>query len=164
LSQSRVALVLVPAAAAAAGALIWLRLHFQPPTVPVYAFASDSGSAEPILPATFLPLLPGARFEVELRPATPVKGAVGARAFLLRGDEVRPWDPPFSVDADGSVRIAGPVDTLFARVPAGEWEIAVAVGRPEELPTAPRDVLRGRDAGAGPAGWRLVRERVRLGG
>jgi hypothetical protein len=160
LSHSRAALVLVPAAAATAGALIWLRLHFQPPTVPGYVLAPSS--AEETLPGP-LPLLPGARFEVEVRPTAPVKGAVGARAFLLRGDEVRPWDPPFSVDADGSVRIAGPVDTLFARVPAGEWEIAVAVGRPEELPTAPMDVLRARDAGAGPAGWRLVRERVRLG-
>jgi hypothetical protein len=42
--------------------------------------------------------------------------------------------------------------------------VAVSVGRPEVLPTAPRDVLeaRARDHG-GPTAWRLVVERVRLG-
>jgi hypothetical protein len=158
LSQSKLALLLVPAAAVGAGTLIALRLHFEPPTVPPYTLA-ESGDC--------VVLAPGHRFEVDLRPTAPVTGAVGARAFLLQGEHVRPWDPPFSVFSDGSVRIAGSVDALFAGVPAGDWEIAVAVGRPEVLPTAPRDVLRarsedGRHSGAA-VGWRLVRERVRLG-
>ena len=91
-------------------------------------------------------------------------GAVAARGFLLRGDEVQAWDPPFTVDRDGTIRLDGPVEALFAGVPPGPWDIAVAVGRPETLPTAPRDVLRARDAGAGDAAWRLVREHVVLGG
>jgi hypothetical protein len=158
LSQGKLALLLVPAAAAGAGTLIALRLHFEPPTVPPYALA-ESGDG--------VVLTPGHRFEVDLRPTAPVTGAVGARAFLLQGGHVRPWDPPFSVFSDGSVRIAGSVDALFAGVPTGDWEIAVAVGRPEVLPTAPRDVLRarsedGRHSDAA-VGWRLVRERVRLG-
>jgi hypothetical protein len=150
--------LLVPAATVAAGALIALRMHFEPPTVPPYTLA---GAADGVL------LAPGARFEVDLRPTAPVTGAVAARAFLVRGGEVRPWDPPFSVSTDGSVRISGTVGALFAGVPAGEWEIAVAVGRPEVLPTAPRDVLRARaEDGRHPeaaAAWHLVRERVRLG-
>lgn len=154
--SSTVALLLVPAAVATAGALLALRLYFQPPTVPPYRLAAPSGETT---------LRPGDQFEVNMRPTAPVTGAVGARAFLLRGNEVHPWEPPFEVARDGSVRIAGSVNALFANVPAGEWEIAVAVGRPETLPTAPKDILRGRDADvdAGAAAWRLVRERIRLG-
>jgi hypothetical protein len=66
------------------------------------------------------------------------------------------------VAGDGTVRIAGDVDTLFAGVPKGEWEVAVAVGRPETLPTAPNDVLRARDQHEASVSWRLVRERVIL--
>jgi hypothetical protein len=152
-----VALLLVGTAIAGAGALIALRLHFQPPTVPAYTIANPPAEAEVNLP-------PGARFEIELRPATPVEGAIAARGFLLRGEEVRPWDPPFSVTQDGRVRIAGRVDALFAGVPAGAWEVALAVGRPEVLPTAPRDVLRARNNEPSQAGWHLVRERIRLDG
>jgi hypothetical protein len=148
-------LFLLPAAVAVAGALLALRLHFQPPTVPPYAIASASDE---------LSVRPGGRFEIDIRPAVPVTGAVGARAFLLRGNVVRPWDPPVDVARDGSVRIAGSVDTLFANVPPGPWEIVVAVGRPETLPTAPQDVLRrfGADVDAGAAAWRLVRRGIRL--
>jgi hypothetical protein len=140
--------------------LLVLRLHFQPPTVPEFV-VDHAGPAPPLVD-----LHPGESFVMDLRPLGPVQGAIGARAFLLRGDTVRPWDVPFVVGRDGSVRIAGPVDTLFAGVPAGVWEIAVAVGRPENLPTAPHDVLRARDAAgdAGAAAWHLVVERVRLGG
>ena len=154
-SRSPVALLLVPAALAVAAGLVLLRLHFEPPTVPEYEVARAVDE---------MALTRGGRFEIELRPVAPVVGAIGARAFLLRGDEVRPWDPPFSVTVDGAVRIAGPVAALFAGVPAGTWEVAVAVGRPETLPTAPRDILRGRSARPGRAGWHLVRARVRLDG
>jgi hypothetical protein len=160
--QRIVALLLVPAAVAVTAALLLLRLHFQPPTVPAYTLAplaSDAGAAG----AAVVEVHPGGRFSIELRPSQPVVGAVAARGFLLRGDDVRPWDPPFEVARDGTVRLAGPVDVLFAGVPAGEWEVAVAVGRPENLPTAPRDVLRARDEDAGTSVWHLVRERIRLG-
>jgi hypothetical protein len=156
-------ILLVPSAIAVAGVLLLLRLYFQPPTVPRYALA-DAGPQE-----QEIDVLPGARFEVELRPVAPVVGAVAARAFLLRGKEVRPWPAwpaHFDVERDGSVRIAGAVDTLFAKVPSGPWEIAIAVGRPETLPVAPAEILRARDADAdaGPAPWQLVCERIKLGG
>jgi hypothetical protein len=155
LSQNnKIALVLLPAAAAVAVGLVSLRLHFQPPTVPDFAVA---GATEP------LAVMPGTSFAIELKPRAPVSGAIAARGFLLRGDEVRPWDPPFTVAPDGTVRIAGAVDTLFAGIPAGPWEIAVAVGRPETLPTAPKDVLRAsREQAPAEASWRLVRERISL--
>ena len=154
MSRNKIALALVPAAAAVAVALVSLRLHFQPPSVPAFAVAGAQPDA--------VPLAAGGNFELELRPLGPVAGAIAARGFLLRGDTVRPWDPPFSVSRDGTVRIAGAVDTLFAGVPPGPWEVAVAVGRPETLPTAPSDILRARGEQPENAGWRLVRERVVL--
>jgi hypothetical protein len=155
--QRIVALLLVPSALAVAGLLLVLRLHFQPPSVPAYRIADADAAGATV------EVHPGARFTLEVRPAEPVVGAVAARGFLLRGDEVRAWDPPFEVSRDGTLRIAGPVDVLFAGVPQGEWELALAVGRPENLPTAPRDVLRARDEDAGTVVWHLLRERIHLG-
>jgi hypothetical protein len=152
-----IGVLLVPAAAAVAVSLVLVRLHFQPPTVPAYTLAK--GSSEGALER-------GSSFELVIEPDAPVQGAVGARAFLLRGNEARAWEPPSSVGQDGSIRIAGPVDQLFAGVPAGDWEVAVAVGRPETLPTVPRDVALARNADpatTSPRAWRLVRESVRLG-
>ncbi len=154
MSQNKIALVLLPGAVLVAVGLVALRLYFQPPTVPGFAIAGSTTDE--------VTLTPGGQFEVELRPDARVSGAIAARGFLLRGDEVRPWDPPFSVAADGTVTIAGAVDSLFAGVPAGAWEVAVAVGRPETLPTAPNDILRARGVDARALSWRLVRERVFL--
>jgi hypothetical protein len=76
---------------------------------------------------------------------------------------VRAWDPPVDVLRDGTVRIAGASAEVFAGVPDGLWDVAVSVGRPETLPTAPRDILeaRARDHGDA-AAWRLGVERVLL--
>jgi hypothetical protein len=162
---NKIALALLPAAGLVAVGLVGLRMHFQPPTVPEYTMA-PAASAE-------ITLAPGDAFALELRPTAPVTGAVAARGFLVRGEEVRSWTAPFttgpdgttpsSVAADGSVHIEGTVASLFAGVPPGDWEVAIAVGRPENLPTAPRDVLRARDADPRALSWRLVRERVFLG-
>ncbi len=154
MNGNRVAMLVAPGAVAVAVGLMFLRLHFEPPHVPAYALASPA-------PAAAAVLLRGASFEMDLRPESPVVGAVAARGFLLQGGAVRPWDAPFVVDADGTVHIAGPVDRLFAGVPSGTWQVAVAVGRPEMLPTDPRDVLHARDT-TSPSTWHLVWERVEL--
>jgi hypothetical protein len=155
--KSGAALLLLPTAFLVAGTLLLLRLHFQPPTVPPYAMMGVAGTQE-------LDLHRGGTFEMNLSPLGHVEGAVAVRAFFVRDDIVRPWNAPFVVAPDGSVRIAGPVDTPFADLPPGRWEVAVAVGRPETLPTTPREILRARDARTDkrPAAWQLVRERVRL--
>jgi hypothetical protein len=150
-----VALLLVPAAVAVAGGLLLLRLRLEPPTVPGFVLAGDGG---------VIAVTRGEMYVVTVSPQAPTTGAIGARAFLLRGDEVRPWTAPYSVALDGTVTVSGPVDVLFEGVPPGDWEVAIAVGRPETLPTAPRDILRARDAGAADAAWRLVRQRVTIGG
>jgi hypothetical protein len=153
---NKIALVLLPAAVAVAGGLVGLRMYFQPPTVPDFAIAGAAASSA-------VNLAPGGQFEVELHPTAPVNGAIAARTFLVRGDDVRPVIAPFTVTEEGTVRIAGSVDTVFAGIPSGAWDIAVAVGRPETLPVAPADILRARDADPRALGWRLVRERVFLG-
>lgn len=146
------ALLLVPAAVALAVVMLVLRVRLEPPTVPPFVLV-DGGPAV---------LSPGKSFEMVVDPTGQVTGAVGVRAFLLQGETVRPWDPPVEVERGGTVRVQGPVDRLFAGVPAGEWDVALAIGRPETLPRVPADVLRARDADGGAAAWRLVRMNVRL--
>ena len=157
------ALLVVPAAVLVTGALLGLRLHFQPPTVPRYVV--DSVGEAPVEPVD-LPRGVGRTFVMGLRPQGAVYGAVGARGFLLRDGKVSPWEAPFLVARDGSMRIEGAVDTLFAGIAPGEWEVAVAVGRPETLPRDARDVLHARDpeaaTNAAQAAWHLVTERIRL--
>jgi hypothetical protein len=150
-------MLLVPTAVAVAGGLLALRLRMEPPTVPSFSISGDGG---------VVALGRGERFELTIVPGAQVTGAIGARGFLVRGSEVRPWDPPLSVARDGTVTLAGPAGVLFEGVPPGEWDVAVAVGRPETLPTAPRDILLAvdADAGAGDRAWRLVRQRITLGG
>lgn len=138
--------------------LLVLRMQIQPPTIPPYRIApSASAPQEP-------DLRPGDRFILTLEPVGQLTGAITGRGFLLRGDEVRPIEPEFLVDRDGTIHVAGDVAKMFAGVPPGEWDVALAIGRPETLPTSPRDVLRARDADGGPpsAAWWLVRQRVRL--
>ncbi len=148
-----VALLLVPAAVAVAGGLLVARLQLEPPTVPAFALAGDGGVRT---------VRRGETFEMTVLPQAQAAGAIGARAFLVRGDEVRPWTAPYSVALDGTVTISGPCEVLFDGVPPGAWDVAIAVGRPETLPTAPRDILRAQDAGAGDAAWRLVRQRIAI--
>jgi hypothetical protein len=154
--RSIVPILVVASALLVTATLLFLRLRMEPPTVPAYALGSSDAGA--------VLLRAGDRFRLAVEPEGIVTGAVAARAFLLRGDEVRAWDPPFTVERDGSIHLDGPVETLFAGVTPGPWEVAIAVGRPETLPTAPKDVLRARDAGAGDAAWHLVREQIVLGG
>jgi hypothetical protein len=154
-------LLLVAAAVLVTALLLLFRMRFEPPTVPPYELGGTQGVREQ--DGGELVVHRGGRFAIAAEPRGVVQGAVGARAFLVRGDDVQAWDPPFEVDRDGSVHIDGKVDQLFAGVPSGSWEVALVVGRPETLPTA-RDLLRAHDAGGGHAPWQLVRERIFLEG
>ena len=151
-------MLLAPTAVFVAVGMLVLRMQIQPPTIPPYRIApSASAGQEP-------ELRPGDRFTLTLEPVGQLTGAITGRGFLLQGDQVRPFEPEFLVDRDGTIHVAGDVSKLFAGVPPGEWEVEIAVGRPETLPTSTRDVLRPRDADAGPAAWWLVRQRVHLDG
>jgi hypothetical protein len=163
-SGKLLAALVAPAGVAVAVLLLALRLHFQPPSVPVYTFTGGGGADVALA-------RPGSQFELEAVPALEVQGAVTARAFLVpalpleptSGTDVKPWPVPMEIGRDGSVHVAGNVDALFAGVPPGDWVIVIAVGRPEMLPGDPRQLLAGGAADAGAAAWRVVRKRVRLG-
>jgi hypothetical protein len=132
-----------------------LRLRIQPATVPPYVLDTHDAKSNVLGPGDF--------FSMDIEPEGIVTGAVGAHAFLVRGDEARLWEPEFEVERDGSVHLAGRVTKLFEGVPAGTWEIAIVVGRPETLPTSPREALHVRDGGPAQAAWRLVEQTVVLG-
>jgi hypothetical protein len=151
-----VAMVLAPSAVAVAVLLLVLRMHVQPMKIPPYAISPPPADGAPI------DVKAGTQFSLAIEPRGPLTGAVMARAFLMQGNAARPWEPQFLVDKDGTIHVAGPVDTLFAGVPAGEWELDVIVGRPEMLPQSTADALKGRDAPPGASAWALVHERIRL--
>jgi hypothetical protein len=153
-SGRTVALVLVPGAVLLAIVMLVLRTRVQPLTIPTYSIAAGSTTE----------LRPGGQFSLQLDPRGPLTGAVMARGFLTQGTDMRPWEPVFLVDKDGTIHVAGPVDTLFAGVPAGEWELDLVVGRPELLPRSPNDALKGRDADVSGGAWYLLHERLRVGG
>jgi len=151
--RSIVALLLVPSAIGIAVLLVVLRLHYQPPRVPTYTLEG---------PADAGVIRRGDLFEIALRPDRALTGAIAARGFLVRGDEVRPWDPPFEVSVQGTVRLSGTAASLFAGVPDGPWVVTLAVGRPEVLPTAPSDILRAQSSSDDAEGWRLLRLPIEL--
>lgn len=148
-----VALLLVPGAAALAIVMLVLRVHVQPLTIPLYSIAASSTTE----------LRPGGQFSLQLDPRGPLTGAIMAKAFLLQGTQLHAWEPVFVVDKDGTIHVAGPVDTLFAGVPPGEWELEVVVGRPEQLPRTPDDAMKGRDVQVSGGAWQLLHERLHVG-
>jgi hypothetical protein len=75
----------------------------------------------------------GERVRLSVRPGTTVSGPIEARIFLRRGEDVRPWPTSVDVSSAGAIRIAASPDTLPAGT-EGEWELVVAIGRPQSLP------------------------------
>ncbi|WP_437541170.1 hypothetical protein WME97_26345 [Sorangium sp. So ce367] len=91
---------------------------------------------------------PGSRLEITLRPATRVDGPVAVRAFLIQGETARPWDVHADLSEQGAARIEGETETLFPGVPEGEWEIAIAIGRPAALPDSTAGLADARSSKA----------------
>jgi anti-sigma factor RsiW len=153
------------AAMAAAAVVLILALPRQGPPLPGYTLALSSeqtvrsGAPEPEVPR----LGPGSQLDVLLRPEQAVEGPMEVRAFLVRPGEARAWNPPLERSPEGAVRIRGPVEALLS-IPPGEWTLAVAVGRPGELPEAPGEVLAAVEAGRAPEGgtWTLLTRKFQL--
>ncbi|XXY45103.1 hypothetical protein WME91_34385 [Sorangium sp. So ce269] len=138
------------------------------PPMPAYAVAVSGGdqtmrSAPGAAPedGQATSVGPGSRLEVALRPATRVEGPLEVRAFLIRDGEARPWDVKVELSSQGAARIAGDREALFQGVPAGRFQIALAIGRPGSLPAGPEDVLRALKLGETP-GFRLLQREIRL--
>ncbi|WP_437707441.1 hypothetical protein WMF45_27295 [Sorangium sp. So ce448] len=105
---------------------------------------------------------PGSRLEITLRPATRVDGPVAVRAFLIQGETARPWDVHADLSEQGAARIEGDTDTLFPGVPEGEWEIAIAIGRPAALPDSAARLADARPSEEEDNKFRILRFNVLL--
>lgn len=77
------------------------------------------------------------KLRATIRPQRAFDGRVGARVFLVRGEDVRLWPMPVDVSREGAIRIVTSLDTLPPDS-TGNWEMAIVVGRPEALPDSPK--------------------------
>lgn len=132
-----------------------------PPPLPAYQVALEGGvhtqrSIDEI-PADARRYAPGSRWELLLRPASPVEGDVAVACFLARDGDPRPWDPPVEISPAGSVRIAGRIGEEIEIAP-GAWTVWIAVARPDDLPTVTELRARlSRAPGEDPEVWSLHR-------
>jgi hypothetical protein len=168
----RIALVAASVAVAAAVA-VWMtsrgpepvaRLDMAPPYV-LEATGGDRprrSAPEPSVGA--MELTADSRLALVLRPSSPAPDAVSVRAFLVRGGDARAWNPPMQRSPDGAVRIAGAAGELLGSTEAGTWTLAFAIGRAEQLPSDPQEVVRAIDTDAGARAWQLLVTRVTLTG
>ena len=138
----------VPAALAAAALALVLWYGGRPPPLadyrldwtgrvqPLRSPDSSGGEPAPVIAA-------GNRLELVLTPATAVEGPLAARVFVTgEGAPAALLEGPAPVVSEkGSVRFAGVVGRDI-RLPPGEWQLLVVVGRPRSLPSADELVER----------------------
>ena len=143
-------------AALAAGVALWLHQGGGTGSLPKYAMEVSGGVAEYRggAAADDQPLVieAGSAVEIRLRPAVDSAQPVVARAFWVRGNEVRPWAAQVATSPQGAVRMRGPGERPFG---AGNGELVSVVAA-----AVPGDVSAAVLA-APPSGWQLFRRRVR---
>ena len=88
-------------------------------------------------------------FELRARPNDAVSGTVGARAFVVRGDDVQPWDGVPEVSEKGAIRLLDENRKLM-----GATELRIVVGREHLSPATARDHARGATSGRA---WQVLR-------
>lgn len=121
-------------AAAAALALVLLRGGGEPSLdLPAYALVrgGDATSRSHAPSAPSLRLRVDSPVDLVLAPATPVTGPVEVRLVASQAGTARWLVPDATVSADGAIRLRG---TAAWGLPAGRWQLAVLVGRPDRLP------------------------------
>jgi hypothetical protein len=133
----------------------------EPPAPVAVAWSHARGSAadRPPVLAT-----PDAAFAATIVPEAGTKGPLVLRGGLLRGEgQVRPWAVRAEqAPEDGTIVLAGPKKQLFPCVPAGAWDVLVAVGRPgPALSQADLIRLAGQPA---EGSVQVLQKRVVLGG
>lgn len=82
---------------------------------------------------------PGSVITAAARPATPVRGQLAARAWLVRGASVVSLTTTFETSEDGAIRLVARFGGVQAIEP-GPADLVIAVCRPEALPAELRDV------------------------
>jgi tetratricopeptide (TPR) repeat protein len=140
--------VAAPLLAAAAGLLLALRPPaFAPlPDYQVDQVEALGGAAERRSGAEAsdepIHLAPGTSLHLRLLPFTEAKGPLAVRAALVRDGRAEAWRAPATFEPNGIVEVVAPRDTAFAGVAGGAWELVVAVGRPDALPSTPEGLVR----------------------
>lgn len=149
-SRPRRWLIAAAPALAAAAVLLWFVWPRPGAPLPVYALELSGGRAAQRGADTdgILRVGPGDRVSAVLRPATPVRGAVGVRVFV--NGRALPDTGALSIEqsGDGALRISGLGPALAALAP-GRHRLQLAVGRPESLPEALSSALPAAPAATG---------------
>jgi hypothetical protein len=149
-SRPRRWLMAAAPALAAAAVLLWFVWPRPGAPLPVYALELSGGRAVQRGADTdgILRVGPGDRVSAVLRPATPVRGAVGVRVFVNGGALPDAGTLGIEQSADGALRISGLGPALAALAP-GRHRLQLAVGRPESLPEALSSALPSAPVAAG---------------
>lgn len=154
----------VAAVALAAGVALFLG-QGGGPELPGYSMQIEGGVKDvrlaPSVEVGVPEIVAESRVVISLRPAQRVVSSVGARGFLVGEAGAIDWNPRVEVSEGGAVRIAGVGRELFRGVPAGNWQVVVAVGDPAKLPEAGSGARVAVSAGAG---YVVVRREVRWAG
>ncbi len=150
--------------AAAAALLLFFRATSNDADVSTYSLVLTGGNAitRSVDTTGELPkLASGSAVDVILRPQTPEKGEVAARAFLVRKGQATPWNVTPSVAEGGALRVQGQTDTLFAGVEKGRVDIVFLVGRPSALSDLAA-LQKAAESGQALPHTRLLRQPVEL--
>jgi hypothetical protein len=123
--------------------------------LPAYALTftmgEEVGRGEPVKAVPELKR--GSRFVLTLRPATPPKGPLSARAFLVQAGKPTPIESALRISAEGVFQLSARIPEALRPTP-GEGEIVTVIGRPGALPA---DVSLSNGEGR-----RVVRHPVRM--
>jgi hypothetical protein len=147
----RAAQVAIPLALAASLALVLVN-RSGGDVLPPYEMSMSGGVQALRAEQPMGKLGPSARLELVLRPSRAVEGPVAARLFLIEAGRAREWKASTEVSPDGAVRVIAQGADV-GPVASSEVEVAVAVARPDALPSAV-DVEKGHQGG------RLFRQKV----
>ena len=160
LRRARPAIVAAAGAlAVAAAVLLWMRPKSEGGALPPFSISAEGGEKDvrgapapgggtPTL-ATLQRVRARSELTVSVRPETPVKGAVAARAFVVSGDAIAEAPAISEVAPSGAVRLVlKGADLVGAR--RGPGLLRVVLGRPDVV--AGFDPQRSLRDSSGP-GW-----------
>lgn len=106
-------------AALAAGVLTFVATR-RPEPLPAYGLSALQAGAQALRAEgapTSWSMVPGTRFDLVLKPATPVAKPLHLSAFVATGDTLAPFTPEIEADAGGAFRIRGVAGESFIAAP-----------------------------------------------
>ncbi len=154
------------AAAAFCAVMLWPAAELPP--MPAYALSvegalASSRAGDSAAAGAPVRLAPGRRFALVLRPATAVEGPVAVRAFLGRDGRWTRWQIEPRIAPSGAVRVdsavandSSPRQAGLLPAGAGNWQLALAVGRRGRLPDDAAVAAAAAAGRSGAADWVLL--------